>query len=296
MKTFFLHLFLITCYTIFAQSFAPIGAKWNYQIGSGCCNNGNELDFVEWTVTKDTVIHGKTCRMILKKGIFIEGFPDTIFIYQEQQQIYYFDFYSDTFTLLYDFSKQKNESWLIKSGDCELNIIVKEVSMVNINGHNLKRLQVTSTNSDYEGYIIEKIGFLKKPQPDFSQYCYGLVSYYYYDGLRCYEDPELGFYDFQIAPSCDYVKVNNENKQNTMFQIYPNPTSGSFTVFFNGFSEWNKVIIHNSLGQIILEDIVIFKSQKTYSLKNQPTGVYFLEIQTSTSKFYYKIILQNGLF
>ncbi len=276
-----------------AQNFAPLGAKWTYQIGSGCCNNGREKDFVEWSVVQDTFIHQQNCRMLLKKGISIEGFPDTIFVYQDHQQVYYFDFYSHTFTLLYDFGKQKNESWKIQSGECELNVIVKDVSMVTINGQNLKRLEVTSDNSDYEGHIIEKIGYLKKPQPDFALYCYGLVSYLnYYEVLRCYEDTELGFYDFQIAPSCDYVKVNKEVATDLFFKLFPNPTQGNFTILLlHSPVEPTKIYIYNAFGQQLQEELLEYGNQKMISLNNLSDGIYLLQIETPRSKAFDKIIL-----
>ncbi len=276
----FLFLLLFIPFYLHSQNFAPIGAQWTYQIGSGCCNNGNELDFIQWNVIKDTFVLQQNCRMILKKGSSIEGFSDTMFVYQENQQVFYYDFYSQTFTLLYDFSKQKNESWKVKSGDCELNIIVEEVTNIQINQHSLKQLRVTSNNSDYEGYIIEKIGFLKKPQPDFSQYCHGLVSYLnYYDGLRCYEDPELGFHDFQISPSCDFVKVNKNKPFQQEIKIYPNPTNGQFIVDYKKTVQKGRISIYNSLGQIIQEVNIYQANQNYLDISLEPTGIYFLKLE-----------------
>jgi hypothetical protein len=185
---------------LYAQPFAPLGAQWTYQINRGCCGNTNLIDFVTWSVEKDTILKNQNCRMIVKNGLQIEGFSDTMFVYQNGLQVFYYDFYSQDFILLYDFSKQKNESWAIRSGSCEFNIMVDSISNIQINGHNLKQLYISSNNSDYNGVIIEKIGFLPRPQPNFALYCYGLVAYNYYNGLRCYQDPEIGFYDFQIAP------------------------------------------------------------------------------------------------
>lgn len=273
---------------LFSQNFATIGAKWTYQVGSGCCNNGNELDFIQWTVWKDTIIHQKNCRMIIKNGVSIEGFSDTMFVYQQGQQVFYYDFYSDNFTLLYDFSKQKNESWVVNSGNCGLNIIVEEVSLITINQHTLKQLKVTSDNSDYEGYIIEKIGYLKKPQPDFSQYCYGLISYLnYYDGLRCYEDPEIGFYDFQISPSCDFVKVSNSKSLINDLKILPNPNDGHFLIHWNS-PQKGKIVIYNSLGHMIQEITLDNENQKYLDLTTEVDGIYFLQFSSDTFQYYFK--------
>ncbi len=287
MKRLLIGLFFFPFF-LYSQNFAPIGAQWTYQIGSGCCNNGNELDFVQWKVIKDTSILQKDCRMLLKKGISIEGFSDTMFVYQENQQVYFYDFYSQSFTLLYDFSKQKNESWVVKSGDCELNVIVEEASTIQINQQPLKQLKVTSTNSDYEGYIIEKIGFLKKPQPDFSQYCHGLISYLnYYDGIRCYEDPELGFHDFQISPSCDYVKVNKNKPFHQDVKIYPNPTDGKFIVEYEKSMQNDQFFIFNSLGQMIQEVKLNHTHQISIDLSLEPSGIYFLKFELINRKEIY---------
>lgn len=279
---------------LFAQSFAPIGAKWTYQIGSGCCNNGNEWDYVEWQVFKDTLIKQQNCKMLLKKGISIEGFADTMFVYQNQEQIYFYDFYSENFTLLYDFFKKANESWKVKSGNCELNVMVESVSSININGQNLKQLHVISNNSDFEGVIIEKIGFLKKPQPDFAQYCFGLVSYLnYYDGLRCYEDPEIGFYDFQIAPSCDFVKVNKDKPKELILNVFPNPSRGVFNINSNTPLKNTELNIFNSNGQLVASLYIQDKKSVKVSLENLPNGIYLLQIKTHQNYQFLKLILDS---
>lgn len=273
----FLFSFLFLPFLVQSQTFAPLGAEWIYQIGRGCCNNGNEIDFVQWNVIKDTAVSQKNCRMIIKSGVSIEGFADTMFVYQDGQQVYFYDFYSQSFSLPYDFSKQKNESWVIKSGDCGLNVIVEEVSIIPMNQHFLKQLKVTSNNSDYDGYIVEKIGYLKKPQPDFSQYCHGSISYTYYDGLRCYDDSELGFYDSQIASSCEYVKVSKENPAHQEIKIHPNPSSGKWIVDHKKPVQNSRIAIFSSSGNKVQEMVIQNENPILVDLSNEPSGIYLLK-------------------
>ena len=78
----------------------------------------------------------------------------------------------------------------------------------------------------YPSEIMERIGdmtYLFNFYPEFALAC----DFNWADGLRCYEDPLLGFYSTGIADSCTYVWTGIEDKlaDKALFTIYPNPAT-----------------------------------------------------------------------
>src|SRR5687768_12556743 len=91
-----------------AQTWAPIGAEWTYGITN---HAGPEKYYENWVVRGDTVIEGKSCRLIRVEG---RNLPQHMkFITYEDSNIVYWYNFNDTFTVLYDFNKNKGESWQI---------------------------------------------------------------------------------------------------------------------------------------------------------------------------------------
>jgi hypothetical protein len=84
----------------------------------------------------------------------------------------------------------------------------------------------------------------------------------------------------------------DELMDNSLVQIYPNPTKNGFSLNFNSIvniNEVKSVSIENSAGQLL------FKTNKNYNfieLPNYTEGVYFVKIQFSNSQLVKKLIVQ----
>ena len=76
--------------------------------------------------------------------------------------------------------------------------------------------------------------------------------------------------------------------------IYPNPSTGLFTVEFKRVKENNSNIsIVNSIGNVVFsEELIIGEFSKQIDLSNFSKGIYFLELQTEREVYKKKIILQ----
>ncbi|WCO01686.1 T9SS type A sorting domain-containing protein [Psychroserpens ponticola] len=74
--------------------------------------------------------------------------------------------------------------------------------------------------------------------------------------------------------------------QNSMFQLYPNPTKNQFTIQLNNTSILKEINIYNTLGQVVLtsENTVIDTSTLA-------SGSYIVEIQTTEGKASKKLII-----
>lgn len=81
----------------------------------------------------------------------------------------------------------------------------------------------------------------------------------------------------------------NPQYYNEMFRIYPNPSSGLFTLDFPYGVE--QIHIFNSVGQSILNENV--KGQKTKSINILGNGVYFVTFTTNTGVVTRKVIIQK---
>ena len=197
------------------QEFAPIGAEWYYNERFAF---SGDIDFIKFTSEKDTVIHGKTCKKITKRHkIDCYDRPDTEFLYSGNDTVYFFDPAFNEFQNLYVFNSAPNDSRIIKIKDetqeiDTITIRVDSVSTKQINGQNLKALHVTYDKNDeiypetYSSTIIEKIGDVKYM---FNWYPWSQIvcNANWTDGLRCYQDSEIGLYSTGIVDSCDYIYI-----------------------------------------------------------------------------------------
>ena len=77
-------------------------------------------------------------------------------------------------------------------------------------------------------------------------------------------------------------------------EIYPNPSSGIFTIEFKRVAENNSNIsIVNSIGNVVFsEKLMIGESSKNIDLSELSKGIYLIELQTELGFYKKKIILQ----
>jgi hypothetical protein len=60
--------------------------------------------------------------------------------------------------------------------------------------------------------------------------------------------------------------------------LYPNPTSGQFTIQWSVVSGWGAVEIYSVLGQRVYSQSTIHGAQSTIDISSQPNGVYLIRI------------------
>lgn len=216
----------------FYHEWAPIGAEWYYSDPD--LNSGNPWwDYDRIVSTKDTVIEGKNCRIVIGK-------KSTEIFYQENGKIFYF--FNKTFHLIYDFEVSLKDTieFQIKGypeNSFEMDTvypvkcIVEKIDTLVINNINhLKIYTSTIPNESFSHLIdqtaynyIEKIGYayaflyhLKLPSPTDITF------------LRCYNDDNINYkspwFEYYDRPCDDsYLNSYNEIELNNDFYLYPNP-------------------------------------------------------------------------
>jgi hypothetical protein len=300
MKKIFLALFSICFLTnIFAQDFAPIGAKWHY---TEEFSFSGDISYLYVESVADTIIKGKNCRKLVSNGGLMCGYHSyNDYVYNQDSTVYFYLAATNTFQILYDFKTKKDSSWIVVYSTYffpyldTMKVTVDSISYVNINGYNLKKLWVaykpmqTGFGIYYHSTIVDKIG-------DFN-YLFNLETYRlacdgnYSQGLRCYQDPQFGFYNTGIASSCTYTGINEI--MSDKIEIYPNPATDLINIsFYKRYKEELKLNIYTITGVLIKSETLTQNNQQinTEELSN---GLYLVEIKSKDKSAIQKLIIQR---
>ena len=294
MKNLLLILFLFLSSNLFAQNFAPVGAKWYY---THYQNGIPAYVFTSYTLVEsvlDTIIVSENCsKLNVTYNNFQNQSFDTWFMRSDSDKIYYYSPDSSRFLSLCDFSKSAGDSFEIEGyysvtlQGAPLFAKVDSIGLINLNGH-IRRISFTHINDimyDYPGLNIEGIGNCYWMFPIHEENVFG--------PLRCYSDSILGLYETGEAFSCDW---NTEAPEiifsNQSIEISPNPSSGIFNLQFQNSSLLKSIDVLNVFGKKIFSSNRISDSQFVLNLSAQPNGIYFLQLKTE-SGMQNKIIVVN---
>lgn len=89
------------------------------------------------------------------------------------------------------------------------------------------------------------------------------------------------------------TSIEENKKNNSNFQISPNPTNGNLTINLTSeiVNPQSEIVIYNILGQVIHQQILNSK-QETLNLENHPKGIYLLKIQNEEEIWTEKIVVE----
>lgn len=286
---------------VLSQPFAPVGAKWTYTERFVYFENTEEIHYSELTVTKDTLIQGRECRDI--SGARFCWFPEGLqYINSSNDSVFIYDPLLNTFKLIYAFNTPKGGIWDIPiigwDGFMDtMTVTVDSVSTIQVNSHQLRVQYVTYFGKDYDenglkdsqsynSTIVDVLGdlhFIFLFPVEMSSVC----DFNYSEGLRCYEDNELGHYESGIAPSCTYTNVGlNEPKIGTL-GLHPNPTYSK--VYLETVPENLKSIeLIDNLGRVVRR----FSIVNEIDLEGLPTGIYYLRLRNVEGEFYIEKVVK----
>lgn len=279
MKTLLLFLLLPTL--TFAQTWAPIGAKWTY---SQPTINPYYTTYTTFESVTDTTISGQSCKKITEIHRNSPTTADTFqhFMYSGSNRIYFRA--SGSWNLLYDFNVQQGDSFLVGYYNQWVKII--SVDTVLINGFPRKRFEydAPSFTTEFSWIAIEGIGHMIDMFPTADGQLFG--------PLRCYQDNVVGLYKSEYYygstwnQDCDQIITGiDEQTDNGNLKMFPNPFSNQLTFSLTD-SEPTTVSLYNFLGQQILQQT--FTNSTTINTEQFADGIYFYELRNN------KKILANG--
>jgi hypothetical protein len=282
----------------FAQAFAPIGAEWHYTERFAF---SGDVDYLTIKSIKDTTINGKPSRKLDCDWLCWN--PSGIqYIHYSNDSLYHYNSDLNKFQLIAAFNAQKGDTWDILMKDWDdsidtLRVLVDSINIVTINQKPLRQLFVTYNlkgvqNYSYPSRIIEKIGdvyYLFNFPLNANLICDANYS----QGLRCYEDSELGFYSTGIADSCTYIWISNniEHKSvDDMLEVFPNPTHGMLEI------NTTKEISITATIEDLSGKRVMFKKlnpDNLLDISGLPNGIYILTIYDKDNQIGSTKILKN---
>lgn len=100
--------------------------------------------------------------------------------------------------------------------------------------------------------------------------------------------PTPGCFESYIV-ACGATDVNEKIEQEAEIGVFPNPANEVLTIQFNG-NKPRQIHLFNQYGLHVRKiEAVTDQLQKTVSLNDLPSGVYFLHIETDMSSFTHKI-------
>lgn len=117
-------------------------------------------------------------------------------------------------------------------------------------------------------------------------------------------DPTLGSYFLSTSPGndmdafvcklkmCSIQSGGNEIFNSDFISIYPNPSSGNFTVNLPNCQAGAKVIVRDVLGNCLLVKDCRGESSQEINLSCQPRGIYFVELLSGEDRIVKKVAIQ----
>lgn len=276
---------LLSTTSVFAQDFAPVGAKWVY---SKFDNSFPEIynTPLEINSVGDTLLLGKSCRHLIAEHSCMLG--EDLYLHQDGDTVFYFDRYDSVFHPLYVFNAQVGDIfYFYYHQDFFTGLYYYTIDSTwteIINGDTLRTQQISWEifTSGIEGVSIvnERLGNMEY------LFNYMYEAGYTFDcinqqpmGLRCYSDPYFGSYETGIVTDCydtiPYVSVEEINTENGI-KLWPNPANNALNIQLT--STISTLSIYNINGQLV-KQINVSQMQHqiiTLDVSDLPKGIYSL--------------------
>lgn len=272
------------------NNFAPIGATWWYSTSEWEAMGGP----LKISCSQDTIINGKTCS-VLDFNVSPNGvtFTDSLFMHQQDSQIFRYIPQLDSFYLQYDFNLNPGDNYycftLSPSYTLDsLLVTITDTSTVIINEVTLKKQLIqTFGQYDWGSEIIEVIGNNQMIVP-----VHGLIDII--EGpLRCYEDDYLNLYETGIVSSCeDLVSITTELEK-VSISMYPNPTDNLLNIILTHPIEHETYSLHilSATGSQLYTASLSPNSLHTLDLANIQHGLLFVQVLRNKQLIYADKIL-----
>ena len=293
-----------------AQQWYPENANWIF-------NKQEPLSFpahgyIKYSVLEDTTINDTTAKLITIDTLFYNGnesVKDSLFVHESNSKVYFWN--GNQFKLMYDFNLNVGDTLNV---DIDLNncdsvspVIVDSISIINLNGQELKVQHISYTlyteeqygfNSTLSEQIIERIGSEK--HFIYSPSCI-IEDEFTYSGLRCYNDDTISYKNewwenHFPAVGCDSLlndtTTNIQELEQGGFRIFPNPFNDFVTITNkNMFTDGFYIELYNSSGKKL--NRILYKNMVAINLRNYQPGLYFIKIYQKTSEVYTFKIIKN---
>ena len=254
----------------------PRGTEWYYEIK----HVNGDVTYQHLEYAADTTINSRRTKILVETNTMYDKteWIDHEYIYEDGDQIYWWNKETETFTLLYDFGAEVGDEWVIDGGWYTITVHVDAAHTVTYKSETYRVLSVSDPNHLFTGDIICGIGHTKSFFPETP-----MAKDYEVDGLRCFwQDGELvlntGEEDCDAIYNTIHMEV--EETADTTFLVYPNPTNGLLVVLSKNAREYR---ITNLLGQTVKSGSITAEPQQI-DIHDLTEGMYFITVGEQTQK------------
>jgi len=290
MKRTLFFIFAFVSLSAFSQSTWTKGnAVWHYQLF-----NVAETGYVKLWENGDTTLLGKQCAKLKAErhsfmltgpnGGYFESVTDYIggAVYASNDTVYYWDI--DHFSVLYDFSAQVADQWLLQTGGtpafscndtsvCE----VESVGTVNLGGQNYPELTLNTTPGgafQMVGKANARFGASQGYLLPFPTSCDSSIIVEW-DQLSfiCFEDDSLYYNPGNLA--CEMHLGLDESVKSSV-SVFPNPSQGKIELVSE--VPLKQVLVINVVGAT-LKELNPNVTLAEIDLSELPGGTYYLNVE-----------------
>ena len=304
-------LLLLVCFTlspVFGQTWISSNATWHYNFEelSGTSVQG----FYKYYYDHDTLLAGKNCQVIEGKIYEFYTWPTVQFLdstellprytYVSNDTVFYWN--NDQFFVLYDFSAEIGDTWIISttgSGSCEdtSRVEVVDKSTITLNGQLYRTITlepVDSSSYGLTGTFCEKFGLMSSDLPwhlfPRIMFCDGTIVEWYYNSFKCYEDDDFSLYN-PSGTDCEYLLTHlaiEEDQSQNFLTLYPNPATEMLRVDSpeNGTLE----IMTLSGKKVLSTEITV---SENVNLAHLESGTYVAHLTTNSGAVSHQLFVKQ---
>ncbi|MBK6904101.1 MAG: T9SS type A sorting domain-containing protein [Saprospirales bacterium] len=271
-------LFWVSFLTGQTLDFAPVGAKWHcFVYDFDPPPPYGQFPHVVEVLGKE-LYQGKLCSKLI--GVEFGTVPEPLYVYSQNDSVFYYSLLSGQFEMLYDFGAEIGESWTIGGLGApgtydSLTVQVDSISYMIVSGLPLKVLHLNYLyNGGYEWgkQIIAGIGNTYFLTPH-----YGLFEHSP-RGLRCYS---TGDTLLQFVPyPCDTTIIITSTEQvieETPIIVSPNPFSDDLHIQNHTLEQDLEFFLYDLMGRLCLSTR-IKQGDNRIPLPALPKGIYLWKI------------------
>jgi len=240
---------------------------------------------------------------------------DDVIIYSTANgdSVFWYEPNTAEFQLIFAFNAQPGDSWSFAVKSVYYDSLSKTDSVIfyvdsigqrDVNGFPFPELYTTLTYTHYSTPDGSNLASLTKSIGGnyalFPFSTYGRAQSCHLpspNGLRCYEDSYLGFYETGIVDSCTYEKMGTFTGElegeNEVVRIFPNPAGNTLNISLDN-AILRSVVIYDLSGREVFAETVSDATARKHqlNLSQLPPGAYVVKVETGNGNVIKKLIKQ----
>ncbi len=284
-KTIILFLLLfITELAANAQQWCKPGAKWYSHYGSFALYGYRESIY-----THDTTIGGQQCHIITSHTKYVDQSIPQLFYgpitesysYASNGIVYQWD--SGRWDTLYNFHLLPGDStpFFYDKGK-PYYVHIKDTGHTTINGYNLQWYSFTYMDffKPETDTVFERIGYAG---PISIMFPYLNIFDVGEGGICNYYDNTFGNFRSDSS-SCMFIPNGIAEVDYVKFSVFPNPSTGVFTIISPSAEESNQIYLYNSIGKLVRIFQYPQGIEQTFDLSLYSQGIYWLVVGNKVVK------------